>query len=434
MDVMTAAQAAEKWGVSLRWVQILLKDGRIAGAVRLGRDWLIPADAEKPGDPRRAAKPSQMRLQKPRRAKASSRPASSASSCPTAPAPDFSPRAPTTAGAQTFAADFAVVLGATYIPMPRDDPDTLLDIVAGTGKRLQAVPEVGLAYWRGDFEGAMRRYRAIGGDDAVKLCASPSAIAAAICAGDYPFYLEIEAFLKYLATAHRNTGVSAFAELALATAYTGASAPNMVADWLKNGDLSALPDVVKPDALYLRAKVFQGLRQHDSMLAVTQTALCFCPKAQGLTYMEVNLNLICAVALSELGRAQEAEPYLLAAMRECLPNGYLTGLAVNMPLAGGLVEKLLEREYPAQAAAVLELASRAARGWFVFHNRFTKENITHILSARDYQMARRIARREPYAKVAKEFNISVGTLNNTMRRIYAELAVSNRDELSKVIF
>jgi excisionase family DNA binding protein len=52
MDYMTAQQAAEKWGVSLRWVQTYLKNGRIDGAIRFGRAWMIPKDTEKPVDGR----------------------------------------------------------------------------------------------------------------------------------------------------------------------------------------------------------------------------------------------------------------------------------------------------------------------------------------------------------------------------------------------
>lgn len=49
---MTTAEAAEKWNISARRVQIYCKEERIAGAVYKGI-WLIPADAEKPSDPRK---------------------------------------------------------------------------------------------------------------------------------------------------------------------------------------------------------------------------------------------------------------------------------------------------------------------------------------------------------------------------------------------
>lgn len=52
MEYITANEAAEKWGISGRRVQLLCKQGRIKGARRLGWAWMIPADAEKPIDGR----------------------------------------------------------------------------------------------------------------------------------------------------------------------------------------------------------------------------------------------------------------------------------------------------------------------------------------------------------------------------------------------
>lgn len=45
---MTVQEAAEKWGVTPRQVQILCKENRIAGAARMSRIWVIPESAEKP--------------------------------------------------------------------------------------------------------------------------------------------------------------------------------------------------------------------------------------------------------------------------------------------------------------------------------------------------------------------------------------------------
>lgn len=55
MEYLTTTEAAERWGITPRRVQVLCKSGRIEGAVY--KDvWLIPANAEKPEDPRRARK------------------------------------------------------------------------------------------------------------------------------------------------------------------------------------------------------------------------------------------------------------------------------------------------------------------------------------------------------------------------------------------
>lgn len=49
---MTTKEIAQKWGVSVTWVTILCKKGRIEGAVRDGNRWYIPEDAKKPDDKR----------------------------------------------------------------------------------------------------------------------------------------------------------------------------------------------------------------------------------------------------------------------------------------------------------------------------------------------------------------------------------------------
>ncbi len=53
MDYITSKEAAEKWKISERRVQILCKENKILGATRLGWAWAIPKDAKKPEDGRR---------------------------------------------------------------------------------------------------------------------------------------------------------------------------------------------------------------------------------------------------------------------------------------------------------------------------------------------------------------------------------------------
>ncbi|MCR4752326.1 MAG: helix-turn-helix domain-containing protein [Eubacterium sp.] len=55
MEYLTTSETAERWGITVRRVQVLCKEGRVDGAVYKGI-WLIPADAEKPDDPRRLKK------------------------------------------------------------------------------------------------------------------------------------------------------------------------------------------------------------------------------------------------------------------------------------------------------------------------------------------------------------------------------------------
>ena len=58
MEYITAKEAAEKWGISTRRVQLLCSEGRIPGTWRLGNVWAIPVNSEKPRDERTLQKDS----------------------------------------------------------------------------------------------------------------------------------------------------------------------------------------------------------------------------------------------------------------------------------------------------------------------------------------------------------------------------------------
>lgn len=51
-EYMTAQEAAELWGISVRRVQRLCKENRIEGVLNINRVWLIPNNAKKPTDAR----------------------------------------------------------------------------------------------------------------------------------------------------------------------------------------------------------------------------------------------------------------------------------------------------------------------------------------------------------------------------------------------
>ncbi|MCR4442121.1 MAG: hypothetical protein QHH10_07695 [Peptococcaceae bacterium] len=392
MLYLTVKEAAEKWGLGTRIVTLYCAENKIEGAVKRGNLWLIPEYAGRPADKRRREQPA--------------------------------PR-------HSLSDELARLLEATTVPMPKHNPDAILDAVRG--ERLSLQYEAELSYLRGDFARTMRCYQRTGGDDAARLRACPVTIAAAISLGDYRAYTEIDAYLKKCAEVHKGSGAAAFAEQALATAAVSIIAPNMAPDWLKEGDFSALAPQAKPNALYLRAKYFHCLNKYDAMLAVAQTALTLSAQPQGFTTTDIYLRVTCAVACHCLGRDDEARRWLLEAMRLALPHGFITPFAEVVTALGGLIEQCLEREFPACRDAVLGQWERTWKNWIAFHNQFTKDNITLMLTLREYHLALLVAQRVPYAEIARQHCISVGRLKNIMLEIYEKLYLSGREELAKCI-
>lgn len=52
MRYMSIKQVSEKWGISVRRIQVLCSEGRIASTIKIGSYWTILEDANKPTDKR----------------------------------------------------------------------------------------------------------------------------------------------------------------------------------------------------------------------------------------------------------------------------------------------------------------------------------------------------------------------------------------------
>lgn len=52
MEYLTTTEMAKIWNLSSRRIGVLCSEGRIEGAIKKGKMWLLPAEAKKPVDAR----------------------------------------------------------------------------------------------------------------------------------------------------------------------------------------------------------------------------------------------------------------------------------------------------------------------------------------------------------------------------------------------
>ena len=363
MEYVSADETAKKWGIGKRQVQTLLANGRISGAKKYGRVWMIPSDEKKPSDLRRK---------------------------------------------ENFAED-------------------------STQSDWQLYEQCGVSYFIGDFERSKKCYREASDGSKAKIRIASVAIGAAISTGDYPFYLEIENYLNKVIENTNDKYISASAQLSLSFAYISAFASRMIPEWLINGDFSCLDESEYMDAIYMRAKYFHTVGDYPSMLAVAQTALCFCNSENASIFPGTYLKLICATAAMRAQNTEAAAKYIESAMSIGLPQGFIIPFAETLHMFDGLVEKLLIKEYPKQADAIKSQWKESFSNWMKFHNLFTKDKITLMLSLREYQIATLAAQGIPNKEIASRLHLSLSRQKGIMKDIYAILCINNRKELSQYI-
>lgn len=61
MNFLTTTEMSKVWGISSRRISLLCAQGRVEGAIKKGKTWLIPEGTKKPEDPRRVEKIGQVK-------------------------------------------------------------------------------------------------------------------------------------------------------------------------------------------------------------------------------------------------------------------------------------------------------------------------------------------------------------------------------------
>ena len=406
MEFISVRATAERWGVSVRNVQRLLKEDRIHGAYKCSGCWMIPVDAPKPDDPRRERKKAQepTHAASPETAEAS--------------APPMRPNR------------LAYGLLSVIIPMPRRNADAVPPMLKEPALRREY--EVELAYMRGNYELASRRFSETLPDDPTRFCACMVSLLSAIHLNDSGLYARVSHYLQQeMRSGDENT--AHMAEVALTGPSLSMKDMSRVSMWVQKGDFSRLLPEARPMGMYLSLKNLQGQKRYGELLCACKAAIALWEREDTFTLLDIYLRMLCATGCYEMNRVEECDRHLLAAMELALPNGFITPFVEFWMNTGCQIEHLLEQHYPQWRDPVERVSAATWKNWIAFHNRYTRENITTLLTQREYRVAQIIVAGGTYQNVADELYLSLSTVKSMLSAIYDKLLIHSRAELAEMI-
>jgi len=387
MSEITCSQAARLWDISPRRVQTYCAKGRLPGARRAGRMWLLPADAQKPRDPRAAFTPSY---------------------------PSYWPR--------------LLLLDGDMMRL--NDETQMLAHTKTDAEKKQLAAEI--AYMRGDYLAASRCLEGVREQDPSYLAATMISSAARISAGDTRSFHETRSILLRLcAGPAANSPGCLMAQLAWGALAISAFAPKMGASWLTGGVLASLPSASLPFALYLRGKALLALGRIEELLGMAEGALSLLPRGFGIG--EAYLYIMLAHAYLYQNQMEKAREALMRAIDICLPKGFLSPFAENISSLLGLGERCLQETCPDQLQKVLSLHKTLSGSWLEVHNFLTREQIATILTRREYQVALSVAGGLSNQESAGRLGLSLSTLKGHLRSVYQKLNITSRKELKAFV-
>lgn len=406
MDMITVKEAAARWGVTPRRVQGLCKEGRIKGAQRWERTWMIPAHAVLPS----AARGEEPHMPMPRKS----------------PFLDMTDiySAPGTAG------------GAAALL--ENNPEA------------HALFEAQIAYRRGEIDRVYDRARyflsAKSGFYAV-LGGGMLLAQVAIWRGDLQLFHEAKRHLfeAPCTRAEEREIVSLSLAIVDSSIYDNKDYPA----WFTKGCFDPLPPDAHPAAkvfyikyLYMaafaiasRQMEMEGVQGLALMRMIPNTIEPLISQAivDGTLIPEIYLRLSCAVAYHNAGEREQAVAHIDRAVALALPDSLLGLLTEYVRHFDGLLEERIARLDRVAAARVQELYRTYSYGWSRLGGAVRNRYIAADLTSREREVAKLAAFGFTTKEIAAMLYISESTVKQTVLRVVQKTGVRDRSEFASIL-
>jgi len=412
MEYIGIDELAGKWGVSKRFVQMLCAEGRIEGATRLGRAWMIPKNAKKPIDGRtKIARAQQER----------------------------------------------------DMPLPRKTPflymSDLYSIPGEAERSAQSLEynheayvlfEAEIAYARGDINKVYDNARYLLGKHSGFYAVLSAGMLLGLCAawrGDIVLWNKAKRHIcEAPAKNDRDRDIMSLTLTALdSTLYHTASFP----EWFKMGNFEAL----HPDAMPA-AKVFYAKYLYAGAYAVASgeneiegakglTLMKFLPfaiepmisqaMAEKTVITEIYLRLTCATAYHNCGNDKEAVRHIDRAIDLAFPDGLWGLIAEYRKSLDNLIDERLSRVSTESLALVGELYKQYIVGWSALSGYERNKKLITTLTMREREVAKLAAFGMSNTEIAERLHLSLASVKQTVRSAIYKSGVENKAALASIL-
>ena len=408
MEYITVKEAAEKWHVSIRRVQILCNDNRIKGAQRFGKSWMIPSTAVLPNARRKDEEPQH-------------------------PMPRKSP-----------------FLDMTNLYHTAGSADECAEMLINRPEAY-ALFQAQIAFRRGEIDKVYEQaryflnarsgfYAILGGGMLLAQCA--------VWRGD--IFLWKEAKQHIFKAPCKDANDRELVSLALAVIDSAIHDTKDYPEWFQIGNFEVLPGDAHP-----AAKVFYVKHLYAAAYAIAIKQLK--PEGvEGLAAMrmlpnvieplisqavldrtivpEMYLRMSCAVAYYNVGQREKAIAHMDKAIKLALADRLYGFLAEYNRHLGDLLEQRIALQDEAAVVAVKSLDGIYSIGWARISGQMReKVHIATTLDAPDREIAKLCAFGYTNREIAAMLHTSESTVSHAITRILNKTGLLHKRELASIL-
>ena len=408
MEYITVKEAAEKWHVSVRRVQILCNDNRIKGAQRFGKSWMIPSTAVLPNARRKDEEPQH-------------------------PMPRKSP-----------------FLDMTNLYHTAGSADECAEMLINRPEAY-ALFQAQIAFRRGEIDKVYEQaryflnarsgfYAILGGGMLLAQCA--------VWRGD--IFLWKEAKQHIFKAPCKDANDRELVSLALAVIDSAIHDTKDYPEWFQIGNFEVLPGDAHP-----AAKVFYVKHLYAAAYAIAIKQLKL-EGVEGLAAMrmlpnvieplisqavldrtivpEMYLRMSCAVAYYNVGQREKAIAHMDKAIKLALADRLYGFLAEYNRHLGDLLEQRIALQDEAAVVAVKSLDGIYSIGWARISGQMReKVHIATTLDAPDREIAKLCAFGYTNREIAAMLHTSESTVSHAITRILNKTGLLHKRELASIL-
>ncbi|MEG2929568.1 MAG: LuxR C-terminal-related transcriptional regulator [Oscillospiraceae bacterium] len=380
---------AELWSVSTRTVQKWASGGHLKGAYKLGRDWIIPENAEKPSH----TKGEQSNSEPPQEKKSFALP----------------------------------LMNASFPPGKALD---YINTLEGTECHSLALAEY--HYYCGNSQNASCYAAPLLGSKDIDIHLSALLVHsfANIELGEIGTvrhnFSQLQGLAKCKSSSKKNAVATFIMSMTAVLLHRPTAQPIPLESSVKY-----LPEGMKLYSLYALAHLWYLNGEYGRSMGIAESGLAMSELTYPIPF--IYLNLIAAIDCINLQQIERAKSYFTSAWTLAQKDKFFHPFAEHHGLLGGLVEVMLKGSYPAECEKIIKATYSFSKGWRQIHNANTDNAITDVLTTTEFTIAMLASKKWSNQQIAEHMKCSASTIKTHLSSIYRKLNIADRGELKQFL-
>ncbi|MBR3968674.1 MAG: hypothetical protein IKJ93_03705 [Clostridia bacterium] len=192
-----------------------------------------------------------------------------------------------------------------------------------------------------------------------------------------------------------------------------------------------LPEGLRIISLYLSSYKAYLAKDYSRSLGIAQAAMN-CATMQYPVPM-IYCNIICAIDCINLLQLDKAGKYIKKAWELAMPHKMYMPFVEHYSILQGLLENNFKKSDADNYNKIIDLTRSYNITWYQVYNKKTDRNVTNELTPTEFTIAMLYSRNWRAKEIAAHMHIAERTVTNYIQIIYEKLNINGRKELEKYL-